>query len=85
MLRDTSELAKNTVSKNPIIFKVLLEKILEFLLRHRIFGLKTTFLLVSLLDYYPIEKQSSKWDPIWPINPYGFKMVLILLAELIAI
>ena len=39
MLRDTFELAEDAVSENPIISKVCSEKILEFLLRHRILGL----------------------------------------------
>ena len=34
MLRDTSKLAKDAINKSPIIFKILLKKIFEFLLRH---------------------------------------------------
>ena len=64
MLKDMSELAKDAVSKNPIIFRIFLEKIFEFLLRHRIFGLRTTLLLVPLLDHYPAEKRGGKRDPI---------------------
>ena len=85
MLRDTSELAEDIVSKNPIISKVCLEKILEFLLRHRILGLGAMLLLVPSLDHHPVEKRGGKRDSIWPIGPGGFEMVLTLLAETIAI
>ena len=85
MLRDTLELAKDAVSENQIISKVLSEKILEFLPRHQILGLGATLLLVPLLDHRPAEKQGGKKDSIWPIGPGGFEMVLTLLAEPIAI
>ena len=85
MLGNTSELAKDTVSKNPIISKVYFEKILEFLLRHRILGLGAMFLLMPLLDHRFAEKQSSKKDSIWPIGLSSFVMVLTLLAKTIAI
>ena len=85
MLRDTSELAKDAVSKSPIISKVRLEKIFEFLLRHQILGLEATLLLVPSLDHCSAEKQGGKKDSIWPIGPGGFEMVLTLLAETIAI
>ena len=58
------ELAENAISKNPIISKVCLEKILEFLLRHQILGLKAMFLLVLLLNYFPAKKQGGKKDLI---------------------
>ena len=85
MLKDTSELAEDAISKNLIIFKVCLEKILEFFLCHRIFGLEAMLLLVPLLDHYLIEKQVGKKDLIWPIALSSFKMVLTLLVEIIAI
>ena len=83
MLRDMLELAKNAISKSPIICKVLSKKILEFLLHHQIPGLGATLLLMPLLDHRPAEKRGGKRDLIWPIGPNG--MVLILLAETIAI
>ena len=85
MLRDTSELAKDTVSKNSIIFKVLLEKILEFFLRYWIFGLKAMLLLVPLLNYFSAKKRDGKKYLIWPISPGGFEIVFTLLVEIIAI
>ena len=85
MLRDMSKLAKDAVSKNPIISKVRLEKIFEFLLRHWILGLEAMFLLVLLLDHRSAEKRGGKRDSIWLIGPGGFKMVLTLLAKTIAI
>ena len=85
MLRDTFQLAEDAVSKSPIISKICLEKILEFFSHHRIFGLKVIFLLVSLLDYRPMEKRGGKRDLIWPIGSSGFEMVFILLTKTIAI
>ena len=80
-----SKLAKDAVNKKLIISKVYLEKILKFFLCHWIFGFRATFLLVSLLDHYFMKKRGGKKDLIWPIDPGGFEMVLILLAETIAI
>ena len=85
MLRDISNLTKDVVSKNSIISKVFLKKILEFFLYHRIFGLKATLLLVLLLKYCLIEKQGGKKDLLQPIGSTGFEMVLILLEETIVI
>ena len=85
MLRDISKLAKDAVSKNPIISKVCLEKILEFPPCYRILGLKAILLLVLLLDYYSAEKQGGKKNLIWPISSSGFKIIFIPLVEIIAI
>ena len=79
------KLAEDIINKNPIISKVYLEKIFEFLPRHQIFDLKTMFLLVLLLNYHSIEKQSSKKDLIRPIGFNGFKIVLTFLVKIIAI
>lgn len=46
-----SELAIDAISKNPIVFKVFLEKVLELHPRHLILGLEAMFMLVLLLDY----------------------------------
>ena len=59
-----SELVKNAISKNLVIFKVFLEKMLELFLRYWIFGFKAKFLLILLLNYYFAEKQYSKKDMI---------------------
>ena len=83
MLKDTSELAEDTISKNPIISKVFLKKILKFLPRYQIFGLRAMFLLVLLLDYCSAKKRGGKPDPIWPIAPD--RMLLILLTKTIVI
>ena len=80
-----SKLAEDTISKNPIISKVCLEKILEFSLCHRILGLRATFLLVPLLDYCFVEKQGGKKNLVWPISLGFFEIVFILLAETITI
>ena len=85
MLRDLFKLAKDTVSKSPIISKVCLEKIFEFFLCYQIFGLKATFLLVLLLNHCLAKKRSYKRDLILSINLGGFEIVLILLAKTIII
>ena len=54
------KLAKNAVSKSPMKLQVCIEKILEFFLYYRIFGLRTAILLVLLPDYCPVEKQKDK-------------------------
>ena len=79
------KLANIAVSKNLIIFKIFLEKILKFLLCHQNFSLRVTFLLMLLLNHCFIEKQDSKKDFIWPISLGSFEIVFILLAKIIAI
>ena len=79
------KLTKNAISKSLIIFKVFLKKILEFLLCHLIFDLKAMLLLMPLLNYGFIKKQSSKKDLIWPIGPNGFEIIFTLLAKTIQI
>ena len=83
MLRDTFELAENALSKNPIISMVCSKKILEFLLRYRILGLRAMLLLMPLLDYCLAEKRGGKKDSIWPISPGNFEIVFTLLAKTI--
>ena len=84
ILKNTLELAKNAISKSLIIFKVFLKKVLEFLLYHWIVSLEA-ILLMPLLNHCSAKKRSSKWDLIWPIGPVSFKIILILLAKIIAI
>ena len=85
MLKDAFELAKNVVSKNSIIFKIFLKKIFKFFPYHWIFGFRIVFLLILLLNYWFIKKQSGKKDLIWPISSDGFKIVFILLLKTIAV
>ena len=85
MLRNKSKLAKDAVSKSTIIFKVFLRKFLEFFLYHQIFGLKTMFLLILLLNYCFIEKQNGKKDLICSIGLDSFKIIFVLLVKTIAI
>ena len=85
MLKDTFKLAEDIVSKNPIIFEVCLEKILEFFLCHRILEHGTMFLLVLLLDHRPVKKRGGKKNLIWVIGPSSFDKVFTLLAETIAV
>ena len=85
MLRNISELAKDAISKNPIISKVFSKKVFKLFLRHQILSLGATILLISLFDYCFIEKKDGKKDLIWPISLNSFKIVLILLAKIITI
>ena len=78
-------MTKDVYSKNPIVFKVFLDKIPEFLLRHRISSLGVTFLLMLLLIHCSAKKQSSKKDLILLIGPNNFEIVFILLEETIAV
>lgn len=80
-----SKLAKDAISKNPIVFKVFLEKIFKLSLYHRISRIETTFMLMSLLNYCFAEKQSSEKNLIRPINFYDFEIIFIFLAKTIAI
>ena len=78
------KLIYDTISKNPNVFKIVLEKIFEILLYHQIVSPKTTLLLMPLLNHYFAKKQGSKKNSIWHIGLSGFLIVLILLAESIA-
>ena len=60
MLKDIAQINKDTISKNPIVFKVFLEKIIEFFSYYRVFNLKTMFLLILLPNYCSKKKQNSK-------------------------
>ena len=77
-----SKLIKDSISKSLIVFKVFLEKILEFFLRYQIFGFKATFLLMLLLYYCFPKKKNKKKDLIWPISLSGFKIVFTLWAKI---
>ena len=75
-----SKLTKDAVNKNPIVYKLFLKKISKLFLYHQILGLSTIFLLMLLLNYCSIKKQSNRKDLIWPIGFNNFKIVFILLA-----
>ena len=79
------KLVKDTISKNLIAFKVFLEKVLKFPLCYQILGFKATFILMPLLNNCFLEKKNSKKDLIGLINPTSFKIIITLLAKIIAI
>ena len=85
ILRDTSELAIDVVSKNSIISKIFLKKVLELRPRYLVLGLKTMLILVPLLDHQPAEKQSGKKDLVRPNSPNNFEVILTLLTKTVAI
>lgn len=76
---------KDIVSKNLIISKVFLEKILKPSLCHWGFSFKATFMLMLALNHHFAEKRGRKRDLARPIDPSGFKIVFILLAKTIPI
>ena len=80
-----SKLIKNAISKNLIIFKIFLKKIIELFLSYWIFDFRATLLLISLLKYCFVKKQNSKQNFICSINLSSFKIIFILLAKIIAI
>lgn len=79
------ELAKNAISKNPIVYKILLKKILELSLYHRFLDFKAIIMLMVLLNYRFIEKKGGKKDLIEFVGPSGFEVNFTLLTKLIAI
>ena len=79
------ELAKNAVNKNSIVSKIFLEKTLKFFLRYWFLSLKTTVLLMALLNHCFIKKQSGQKDLIWSISFGGFEMVFLFLVETIKV
>ena len=85
MLKNRFKLAKNIISKNPIVFKLFLEKVFIFFLCHWILGLEATLLLILLLNHQFAKKQVGKKDFIWPISSNNFIIIFILLAKTIAI
>lgn len=84
-MKNAFKLAKDAISKSLIVSKVLFKEIFELRPRYQIFGLGTTFMLVPLLDYSSAKKQSGKSDLVEPISFSGFEVILILLAEPLAI
>lgn len=62
VLGDAPKLTTDTISKNPIVFKVFSEKVHKLYPRHFILGLKATFILLPLLDPQSAKKQGSKKD-----------------------
>ena len=85
MLRNILKLVKDAISKNLFIFKVFLKKVFKFFLCHQILGFKTRFFVMLLLNYYFAKKQVGKRDPIWLVGLDNFKIIFILLVEIIAI
>ena len=75
----------DTVSKSPIIFEVLLKKVFKLRPHYLVLGLKVTFMLVPLLDYQSVKKQSSRRDLVRLVGPRVFKVILTLLTELVII
>lgn len=85
ILKDTLKLVKNAISKNPIISKVFLEKVLELSLCYYILSFKKIFILIIVLNHYFIDKWDGKKDFIRQVSLSNFKIIFILLAKMIVI
>lgn len=85
ILGNASKLTTDVVSKSPIVSEVLLEEVFELRPRHLVLDLRATFILVPLLNYQSVKKQSNKRDLVRSVGSSGFKMILILLVEPVAI
>ena len=54
------------MSKNLVVFNIILKNILEFFLYYQILNVEATFLLIPLQNYYFIKKRDDKKDSTWP-------------------
>lgn len=84
-MRNALELAKNTVSKSPIVFKVFLKKVFELSLYYWVFVFGAAFMLMPLLNYCFAKKHNGKKNLIEPVNSCDFKIIFIPIVEKIAI
>lgn len=78
------ELAINTISKNSVIFKVFLKKILKFELCYWVFSFRIIFIWMLLLNYCFAEKQNSKKNLFKPVTLNNLKIIFMLLAKTVA-
>lgn len=85
VLRVTPELTTDTVSKSPVVSKVLSEEILELSPRHRGLGLRATFMLVPSLYHRSSEERGGKKNAVRPVSPGGLEVILALLAKAVTI
>ena len=75
----------DAVSKSSIISKVLSKEVFELCPHYLVVGFKVTFMLVLFLGYQSVKKQSGKRDLVGPDSLNGFKVIVLLLTELIPI
>lgn len=80
-----SELAANTINKDPIVPRNFSKEVFKFNLHHLFFGFREAIVLMSLLDNYSVKKQDDKKNAIRPICPSSIKIVFILLVKLIVV
>lgn len=85
MLKSIFNLIKNTISKDLIVSKVFLKKVLKHLSYYQIFSFEATFLLMLLLNHCFVKKLNSKEDLIESISSCSFEVVLTLLIKTVAI
>lgn len=79
------KLAKDIVSKNSIVSKVFLEKILKLSLCYQVFCFERTFMLMPALNQHFMEKQDSKKNLVEPVGTNDFEIIFTLLVKIIAI
>lgn len=84
ILKNTSKLITNTVSKSSIIAKFFLKKTLKFNPRHWFFSLKTIFVLMPLLNNCFAGKKNDRKDLLGFICTNSLEIIFILLAKAVA-
>lgn len=85
ILRKTSKLAANAISKVLIVSKVFLKKFFELNLYYWVLNFKTMFMLMPLLNHQFAKKEDSKKDMIKLVDPNSFEIVFALVIKMIAI
>lgn len=79
------KLAKNTINKVSIVFKPFSKKNFELSLSYWVFSFEVIFILILVLNYHFIEKQSNKRDLVRPIGSSNFEIIFTSLGKPIAI
>lgn len=69
----------------PVVFKVVLEEILEFRLCYKVFGLGAMFILMPLLDNCSVEKRGGKMGAVKLVGSNSFEIIFTVLVKTIVI
>lgn len=65
--------------------KVLPKEIFKLRLCYQVLNLKTTFILIPLLDHRSAKKRGGKNNTVRLVNPSSFKIVFTLLEKVVAV
>lgn len=85
ILKNLFKLAVNAISKDLVLFRVFLEKILKLILYYWVFGFRATIMLMLLLYHYFAEKQSGIKDLVELVDFSSFEIIFALLVKVIAV